>query len=83
MSTIPQGWAQKDNALVKSFKFASFPSAIAFMVEVSLFCEKTDHHPEWRNVYDSVHVTLSTHDAGGITDKDTALAAHMDKVFQK
>jgi 4a-hydroxytetrahydrobiopterin dehydratase len=76
-------WIQKDNRLIKSFGFKTFPSAIAFMVEVSLFCEKTDHHPEWKNVYNKVDVELTTHDAGKITGLDRKLATHMDKVFNK
>ena len=53
------------------------------MVEVSLYCEKADHHPEWKNIYNRVMVDLTTHDAGGVTDKDFALALHMNTVAAK
>ena len=80
---IPQGWTQSDKRLIRKFEFGSFASAIAFMVEVSLFCERTDHHPEWKNVYSRIHVELTTHDAGDVTLKDIALANHMNAVHQK
>jgi 4a-hydroxytetrahydrobiopterin dehydratase len=77
------GWTKTGGKLSKSFAFQSFPAALAFMVEVSFYCEKNDHHPEWKNTYRKVEVDLSTHDAGGVTGKDHALAAHMDSVFKK
>ncbi len=83
MPALPTGWTLKDKSLVYTFKFQSFASAIAFMVEVSFFCEKMNHHPEWKNMYDKVSVVLTTHDADGVTDKDHDLAAHMNTVFKK
>lgn len=74
------GWAEVDgrDAIQKTFAFADFNEAFAFMTRVALEAEKADHHPEWFNVYSRVDVTLATHDAGGVTEKDIALAAKMD-----
>ena len=80
---MPQDWIQLDNRLVKTFKFDSFASALSFMVEVSFFCERADHHPEWKNVYSSVFVELVTHDAAQVTQKDIELANHMNFVYAK
>ncbi len=75
------GWAEVPgrNAITKHYKFNDFNEAFAFMTRVAMAAEKADHHPEWFNVYNRVEVTLSTHDAGGVTRKDIALAAFMDK----
>lgn len=74
------GWtAVKDrDAIARSYKFADFSAAFAFMTRTALKAEQMDHHPEWFNVYNKVDVTLSTHDAGGVTEKDIALARFMD-----
>ena len=60
--------------------FANFVEAFGFMTQAALVAERMDHHPEWSNVYNRVEVTLATHDAGGVTDKDVALAHFMDEV---
>ena len=76
------GWedvAGRD-AITKSFRFQTFNEAFGFMTRVALAAEKADHHPEWFNVYNRVDVTLSTHDAGGVTDKDVRLARFMDRI---
>ena len=76
------GWnevAGRD-AIVKKFQFEDFNEAWGFMSRVALMAEKMDHHPEWSNVYSRVEVTLSTHDAGGLTDRDVKLARHCDAV---
>ena len=83
MVEIPKGWSGDDSRIAKTFHFAGFAEALAFMVEVGLFCERTDHHPEWKNIYNRVWVELTTHDAGKVTEKDLALAAHMDGVFSR
>ncbi len=75
------GWAevQGRDAISKSYKFADFDAAFGFMTRVALKADRMDHHPEWFNVYNKVDVVLSTHDAGGVTDKDVELATFMDE----
>ncbi len=65
-------------AIVRKYQFVDFDAAFAFMTRVALLAAKMDHHPEWFNVYNKVDVTLATHDAGGVTQKDIDLAAAMD-----
>jgi 4a-hydroxytetrahydrobiopterin dehydratase len=76
------GWsaAEGRDAIRKSFKFADFGAAFAFMTQAALQAERTDHHPEWFNVYNRVDVTLATHDSGGVTQLDVDLARFMDKI---
>ncbi|MDQ8729647.1 4a-hydroxytetrahydrobiopterin dehydratase [Bradyrhizobium sp. LHD-71] len=76
------GWAEVPgrDAIAKTFVFKDFNEAFGFMSRAALVAEKNDHHPEWKNVYKTVEVVLSTHDAGGLTAKDTALAAAMDAI---
>ncbi len=76
------GWQEVDgrDAISKSFQFKDFSQAFGWMTRVAMVAEKMDHHPEWFNVYRTVDVTLSTHDAGGLTEKDTALAQEMDRL---
>ncbi len=66
------------DAIQKSFKFADFNEAWGFMTRVALAAEKADHHPEWSNVYNRVEIVLSTHDAGGLSEKDIVLAKVID-----
>lgn len=75
-----RGWSEVAgrDAIRKKFVFANFVEAFGFMSKVALVAERMDHHPEWFNVYKSVDVTLSTHDAGGLTQKDITLAKAMD-----
>jgi 4a-hydroxytetrahydrobiopterin dehydratase len=68
------------DAIQRSLKFADFTQAWGFMTKVALTAEKADHHPEWSNVYNRVEIVLSTHDAGGLSDKDVALARFIDSV---
>ena len=74
------GWAfaADRDALGKSFRFADFNAAFGFMTRAALAAERLNHHPEWFNVYNRVDVTLTTHDAGGVTAKDIELAGFMD-----
>ena len=74
------GWSEAKgrDAITKTFQFKSFSQAWGWMGRVALFAEKTDHHPEWFNVYGKVEVTLATHTAGGVTEKDVALARKMN-----
>jgi 4a-hydroxytetrahydrobiopterin dehydratase len=76
------GWKEASgrDAIAKTFVFADFNAAFGFMVRAALVAEKMDHHPEWFNVYKTVQVTLSTHDAGGLTALDIALAEAMDRI---
>ncbi len=76
------GWSEAGgrDAISKKFVFADFNQAFGFMTRAALIAEKMDHHPEWFNVYKTVEVTLSTHDAGGVTEKDVQLAEAMDKL---
>jgi 4a-hydroxytetrahydrobiopterin dehydratase len=68
------------DAIAKTFVFADFNTAFGFMTRAALVAEKMNHHPEWFNVYKTVEVTLSTHDAGGVTALDIALAQAMDRI---
>jgi 4a-hydroxytetrahydrobiopterin dehydratase len=75
------GWAELPgrDAIAKSFKFADFNAAFAFMTRVAMKAEKMDHHPEWFNVYNKVDIVLATHDAGGLTARDIELAKFIDR----
>lgn len=68
------------DAITRKFEFANFNEAFGFMTRAALVAEKMDHHPEWFNVYKTVEVTLSTHDAGGLTELDVKLAEAMDRI---
>ena len=76
------GWSEVSgrDAITKKFVFKDFNEAFGFMARAALVAEKMDHHPEWFNVYKTVEVTLSTHDAGGVTELDVQLAGAMDKI---
>jgi 4a-hydroxytetrahydrobiopterin dehydratase len=75
------GWSevQGRDAITRTFDFKNFSEAFGFMTRVALAAEKADHHPEWRNVYKTVDVVLSTHDAGGVTSRDVDLAKLMNR----
>jgi len=76
------GWKEANNKLYKKFQFKNFSEAFAFMTRVAMEAEKMDHHPEWKNVWNTVEVWLSTHDAGDIvTDKDKKLAGKIDALL--
>lgn len=76
------GWSDVSgrDAITRKFTFKDFNEAFGFMTRAALFAEKMDHHPEWFNVYKTVEVTLSTHDAGGVTELDVKLAEAMNKI---
>ena len=76
------GWAELPGreAIGRTFTFRDFNEAFGFMARVALAAEKRDHHPEWRNVYRTVEVVLATHDAGGVTQRDVALARAMNAI---
>ncbi len=77
-----KGWSEAKgrDAITKKFVFKDFNAAFGFMACAALVAEKLDHHPEWFNVYKTVEVTLSTHDAGGLTELDLRLAEAMDQI---
>ena len=79
LAAVPK-WSEVKgrDAIHRTFVFGDFNQAFAFMTRAALVAEKMDHHPEWSNVYKTVEVTLATHSAGGVTDKDIALAKAMD-----
>ena len=82
LSGLPE-WSLRDDklAIVRKFKFADFSEAFAFMARVALLAEKRDHHPEWSNVYNRVEITLTTHDAGGLSQRDADMAAEIDALL--
>ena len=73
------GWELDEGFLVKKFNFADFNAAFGFMARVALQAEKLDHHPDWSNTWNRVRVKLTTHDTGGLTELDFALAEFMDQ----
>jgi 4a-hydroxytetrahydrobiopterin dehydratase len=79
MKALPE-WELGADRIKRSFRFADFVEAFGWMSSVALIAEKMNHHPEWRNVWATVEVELSTHDAGGLTELDMKLAAEMDRL---
>ena len=78
------GWRyeEEDRVIVRDLKFKDFSAAFGFMARVALAAEKAGHHPEWNNVYNRVTIALSTHDSGGVTEKDMALAKTIDAIAE-
>jgi 4a-hydroxytetrahydrobiopterin dehydratase len=76
------GWSEVAgrDAITKTFMFKDFKEAFGFMANAALLADQLDHHPEWFNVYNKVEITLSTHDAGGLTELDTKFAEAMDRL---
>jgi len=85
LPTLLPDWRHEPqrDAIHREFVFADFTQAFAFMTEVALAAEKRDHHPEWSNVYNTVSVTLTTHDADGLTEKDIQLAQDMNAAYAR
>lgn len=81
LSELP-GWTLRTDkgAISRDFAFRNFSEAFAFMARVALLAEKHDHHPEWSNVYNRVHITLTTHDAGGLSGRDISMAKAIDDI---
>ena len=77
------GWVLRDDglAILREFRFSDFSEAFGFMTRIALLAEKTDHHPEWSNVWNRVHITLTTHDAGGLSQRDIAMARAIEGVL--
>jgi len=84
MADLPQ-WQfdESSGAIKRKFVLAGFSEAFAFMAQIALAAEKRDHHPEWSNVYNRVEITWTTHDAGGLTDRDLELARICDAAFER
>lgn len=82
LAALP-AWRQEPpgKSLHRAFRFRDFNEAWGFMTRVAMLAERLDHHPNWSNVWNSVEITLSTHDAGGLTDKDVALAKAIDALL--
>lgn len=76
------GWEAEGNAIVQEFRFGDFVEAFGFMSQVALLAERADHHPEWSNVYNRVRILLTTHDAGGLTDRDIKLAVGINALLE-
>ena len=76
------GWTEADDrdAIAKTYRFVDFVEAWGFMSRIALIAERMNHHPEWLNVYNRVEITLTTHDAGGLSALDVDLANHMDRI---
>ncbi|MBC7633862.1 4a-hydroxytetrahydrobiopterin dehydratase [Aeromicrobium sp.] len=74
------GWSQEGEAIVKSYTFDDFAAAVAFIARAAPSIDEMDHHPEWTNVYNRVDVRLSSHDVGGVTERDVLLAHVMERV---
>ena len=81
MESRPE-WKLASDRISRSFRFGSFVEAFGWMSSVALVAEKLNHHPEWRNVYSKVEVDLSTHDVGGLSERDFELAAEMDRLAE-
>jgi 4a-hydroxytetrahydrobiopterin dehydratase len=76
-------WIEENNRLIKKFTFRDFQEAFAFMTRVAFLAEKLDHHPNWSNVYNTVVIELTTHDAGNVvTEKDRNLAKEIDRILK-
>jgi 4a-hydroxytetrahydrobiopterin dehydratase len=82
MTDATTGWTEAEGALKRTFKFADFSEAFAFMTRVALLAEKTNHHPDWSNSWNTVEISLTTHSAGStVTDNDRNVAAAIDKLL--
>jgi 4a-hydroxytetrahydrobiopterin dehydratase len=82
--TFLEGWnLADDNKIERKFKFKNFKEAFSFMTRVALAAEQMDHHPDWSNGYNAVHIQLKSHDVGGITDRDFKLAEEIDKMARQ
>ena len=85
LNDIHSDWSISEDGLsiARQIKFANFRSAFSFMTEIALVAEKMDHHPEWFNVYNKLDIKLTTHDAGGVSEKDINLAKYIDEQLKK
>jgi 4a-hydroxytetrahydrobiopterin dehydratase len=79
---LPEGWRFSGKTLSRKFEFKDFKAAWKFMSKIAKKADATDHHPDWSNVYNKVMIKLSTHDVGGVTNKDIALAEYINKTAE-
>lgn len=81
LATLP-GWSLREDGLAieKELKFGDFNEAFGFMARVAIYADKADHHPEWFNLYSTVRITLTTHDADGLSTRDVAMARFIDAI---
>jgi len=75
-----EGWELNENAIETTFEFQNFKEAFTLMTRIAFECEALGHHPDWTNVYNRLHIRLSTHDAGGVTEKDFELAVLIEQL---
>lgn len=78
-----KGWSYKENGIEKNFVFEDFKEALSVMMGIGVIAEEMNHHPEWFNVYNKLDIRLSTHDAGGVTQKDIDLANQIEMICNK
>lgn len=78
-----EGWSFKENGIVKNFVFEDFKETLSIMMGIGMIAEEMNHHPEWFNVYNKLDIRLSTHDAGGVTQKDIDLATKIEMICNK
>lgn len=83
LNGVSKEWVLNDNCIQRTLVFKDFVEAFSFMTSAAILSEKLNHHPNWKNVYNKVDITLSTHDAGGLTDLDFKLAKAIDVVLDK
>jgi len=76
-------WNYVDGAIETSFEFKNFKEAFSVMTRIAFECEAQNHHPDWSNVYNSLHIRLNTHDAGGVTENDFKLAESIERIINK
>ncbi len=82
LDLIDPGWSYEGDFIKKEFQFKNFVQAFGFMTAIASEAEKMNHHPNWENVYNKVNISLSTHDAGGVSLKDFELASRIDKIYK-
>ena len=79
-TAVTGSWKEADNKLYRKFEFKDFSEAFAFMTRVAMEAQKMDHHPLWTNVYNTLEIWLSTHDAGGVTERDVKIAEAINRL---
>lgn len=77
-----EGWDYVDGAIETTFEFKNFKEAFSVMTRIAFECEAQEHHPDWQNVYNTLNIRLNTHDAGGVTEKDFALARSIEEIIE-